>query len=68
VSTKHEYAIRYLQSDVKDLQGQITNLSAQLDKMKDVLDKVVLTANSTYKKKRVLEEVDDFLSTRLNGR
>jgi len=68
MSTKHEIAIRNLQSETKELRSMITGLSSDLDKMKGVLDKVVLTANSTYKKKRVLEEVDDFLSTRLNGR
>ena len=68
MSTKHEYAIRRLEGLVAEQQKHIDALGAHIDQLKDVLDKVVLTANSTYKKKRVLEEVDDFLSARLNGR
>ena len=68
MSTKHEYAIRRLEGMVAEQQKHIDALGLHIDQLKDVLDKVVLTANSTYKKKRVLEEVDDFLSARLNGR
>ena len=68
MSIKHEYAIRGLQAKTEEQQKQIADLGVQIDKLKDILDQVVLTANSTYKKKKVLEEVDDFLSKRLNGR
>ena len=66
--TKVEYRLRELEASKNEWKAEVHALKEQVDKLKEILDQVIFTANSTYKKKKVLEEVDDFLSKRLNGR